>query len=271
MNGVSREWHLVAQESYLIRSCIASGLTDLRNASLGEKGRFYGGFFSMSIGLERLAKLTLIINQMQRNDLACPSSTTLRAYGHNLERLLAECQSVADDRQIQCELDFEATAMKGVLVEFLSRYARGLRYHNLDELTEPGQATDPLEEWDQILWSIFTSEVSTRKVQSTLNNASISYELLDGHTVISHHDLSRNPMNLRDYVLLPQVIDASSPYAVLHLIEIVAEVNKVQFQVADEISELGPRSEASPIPVVQEFYHFLEGDRRRHLTKKKWP
>ena len=270
MNGVSREWHLVVQESHLIRSCIASGLTNLRNANLGEKGLFYGGFFSMSIALERLSKLTLILDHMQKNNLACPSSATLRAYGHDLVRLLAECQSIADDRGIPCELGFEATSPKGVLVGFLSRYARGLRYHNLDELAEPGQATDPLEEWDQILWSIFTSEVSTRKVQSVLRNASIHFEMLDGHTIIRHHDLSKQPMDLRDYVLLPQVIDAASPYVILHLIEIINEINKIQFQVADDILSQGSRGH-EPIPIVEEFYYFLVGGRRRSLTKKRWP
>jgi hypothetical protein len=71
----------------------------------------------------------------------------------------------------------------------------------------------------------------------------------------------------------PLVIELAAPYACCHIIEIVQEINRAQFAVADIAEKEAHRMGLTTpiVPYVQEFYYFLEGGRLRHLRKKRWP
>jgi hypothetical protein len=140
----SQEWHLIHQESSLVSSCLFKGLTDLRRASINNKGLFYTAFYNLAIGLERLLKLTLIIEHMRTHNLSCPTSGYIRRLGHNLIQLLNECQKCANTINISCDLTFYSSAIKQDILSLLNDYSNGLRYHNLDALVGQSNGRDPL-------------------------------------------------------------------------------------------------------------------------------
>lgn len=266
-----KEWHLLAQESHLIQALLANGFTDLRKANLDRKGLFYAGFYNVAIGLERLMKATLIINYIQANRLACPSSDTLRSYGHDLKKLLIECQKIASDNGITCSLAFSGT--KSRILDFLDRYSRKLRYYNLDALSGSTASADPLEEWNSILREIFSKEVSRRSANRKIGQSLALASLLGESAIMMFHDLEKNPLSLEGCAIEPHVVELAAPYVCWHIIEMVHEINKVQFTVADAAeAEAHRMGLAAPVvPYVREFYSFLKGGRSRHLRKVRWP
>ena len=90
---------LLQQEGYLIRSCLALGLTELRNAHVHNKGSFYTALFNLSVGLERLLKAIVIIDHMLNNGLSVPTKKQLQAYGHNIIELYDACETIGTARQ----------------------------------------------------------------------------------------------------------------------------------------------------------------------------
>jgi hypothetical protein len=266
------QWHLIQQESSLISSCLFTGLTDLRNANIHDKGLFYTAFYNLAIGLERLLKLTLIIDYMHCNNLQCPTSKYVRAYGHDLIKLSQACQQRADAIDLPCDLKFSSSIRKQELVAFLNDYSNGLRYHNLDTLQGNASGRDPLASWNDIINSIYMDEVSGRKKINIESKAQILANSIREYSIILHHGLDQSELDVDTFTLQPAQINASAPYAIVHVIEIVNEINKLHFKVADMISlECSKQGKPDYVPYVQEGYSVFNNSRRYLLDKKKWP
>src|SRR4051812_39579658 len=107
----SHLFFLLQQEGYITRSCICTGLTEARNANLGEKGRYYTAFFQLAIGVERLAKLALILDHMVSHNLAAPGGKTVRAYGHDLITLYHAAAKVANVRAYNSATQFNQSQL----------------------------------------------------------------------------------------------------------------------------------------------------------------
>lgn len=267
------EWHLVHQESSLVSSCIFKGLTDLRLANISSKGLFYTAFYNLAIGLERLLKLTLILDHMQANDLTCPTSGYIRSLGHNLIRLLSECQKRVDSIGIICDLTFSGLTVKQEILQLLNDYSNGLRYHNLDALVGRSSGTDPLSSWNGIIMKIYQDEVSDLKKRRIKLQANFFTDLLQDNAIALHHDLDQKPLGLDGFMLIPAVIEAASPYVVCHLVEITNEINKLHFAIANLVYlECNKQGRSTPvIPFVHEYYARLFNSRQYLLRKKRWP
>jgi len=83
-----RSFLLLQQEAFLIRTSLAQGLTLLGSANIGEKGKYYGAFFGLSIGIERLLKVILILDHMATHGANPPERSAVRAYGHDILGLI---------------------------------------------------------------------------------------------------------------------------------------------------------------------------------------
>mgnify|MGYP001575499331 CR=1 FL=1 len=74
---LSERFKVLNREADLICGLITSGIEDLRNISKGS-AYYYQSFYSLSVGLERLMKLILYLEN---------PSTNLRSFNHNLVQL----------------------------------------------------------------------------------------------------------------------------------------------------------------------------------------
>jgi hypothetical protein len=267
------EWHLVQQESSLVSSCIFKGLTDLRKANIYEIGLFYTAFYNLAIGLERLLKLTLIIDYLQANGLVCPTSNYVRRHGHDLTNLLNACQIRATSLGVSCDLSFSGSLRKQQILRLLNDYSNGLRYHNLDALQGGRRGRDPLASWNDIILDIYRDEVSSRRQAVLENRAKFSADALRDLAVVVYHGLDQRSLDIDGFALIPAQIDAAAPYAVYHIIEIVKEINKLHFTVADLTHQECDRQgrDIPVVPFVHESYYVLNNSRRYLLDKKAWP
>lgn len=136
------------QEAHLASSLCDTGLTALRNADAATPGRYYQGFFAISISLERFAKLLIAVDLLV-DEGRFPTRKEMKALAHRLTDALARLEEIAEKRKVNCVLPSNRAESEEV-IGFLTDFAVEKRYYNLDFLggalgTDPYR--DPVATW----------------------------------------------------------------------------------------------------------------------------
>lgn len=134
-----------------MRQLIGSGATALGRASYADKmGEYYTAFFGLSVGLERLAKLILVVNHAISNRGAMPAESVVRQYGHKLADLMDAANEVALKHSLKLDYARPANPISAKIIECLDSFAdasRG-RHANFAALGDPNLGKDePIRKW----------------------------------------------------------------------------------------------------------------------------
>ncbi len=264
---------ILSQEGYLIRSCICTGLTEIRNANIGDKGRFYAGFFQLSIGIERLAKLALILDYMVENELSPPGERYVRKFNHNIETLFDELQKIAAKRQSATLSEFGLAEIPKEILVFLSIFARKTRYANLDGLAKGAVANEPVSEWSEVLIKILQANVRQKSIDKILAQGQALAEVISSFTMVRSFDLQNKPLSVKDWLTVPQLLYRASKYAIWEISRIIRPMIDITDELAWDAREINIKKDSSVcrIPELREFFWFLPRERSYILRKKRWP
>jgi hypothetical protein len=82
------KWRALGREAALASEHIALGVSALGRANHSQYAYYSEAFFALSVGLERSCKLGLVVDYALRNGGTFPRTPDVRAFGHDLERLL---------------------------------------------------------------------------------------------------------------------------------------------------------------------------------------
>ena len=118
---LNHRFKLLNRETALATGLIAGGLADLKKVPHGD-AYYYEAFYALSLGIERMLKLLLVVEDTQAN---------IRRHGHNLVKLY----DAAD-------IHFAEASIEQKLLVFLSAFASGSRYSILDALSNRSYETD---------------------------------------------------------------------------------------------------------------------------------
>ncbi|UVK87454.1 hypothetical protein LOY52_21730 [Pseudomonas sp. B21-051] len=261
-----RLYKTLEQESLVIRSCLATGLTELRNANLNEKGRYYSAFFQLAIGIERLAKLALILDHMARNSLQAPGQSTVKGYGHDLRILVSKASAVSSLRIL-------LTPLCTKIVSFLSDFAMGMRYANLDALATGRTQRDPFSEWNDILQEVIATKIR-RSTHHRISRASNSLAgLLGSNTMVLASDLAGEPLTLSSFYSEPSVLDTASKHLVWEVVTLLGPLRDVVVQLGETVDSIAASRQppSDRVPYLSEFFDFIWVDRPYVMRKKRWP
>lgn len=263
----------LSQEGYVIQSCLTIGLTELRNANLNEKGRYYTAFFQLAIGIERLAKLALILDHMAQNELQAPGRPVVKGYGHDLRTLISNVSNVVSARGYDLSTPFPTDPLCTRVVAFLSDFATGMRYANLDALASGKLQRDPLGEWNEILQHTIASKMSDAAKHKINTRATAIAEALEGHAAVFASDLAGNPLTLSSAFSEPSALDTASKYLVWEVCTLLAPLRDsvVSAGYAADAVAVSINPHGDRVPVLSEFFDFLWLDRKYVLRKKRWP
>jgi hypothetical protein len=159
----SRTFLLLQNEGYLLQGCLRSALVTLLKSSSAERGPLYAALFNYSIGLERLLKLSLILDHCIANKGALPTHAQIKAYGHDIGTLYTAAKEVAERFHVEIPEAIQCDELDESLIELLADFATSGRYFNLDALTGGGKSADPLPEWGRILAKVYERDVPPLK------------------------------------------------------------------------------------------------------------
>lgn len=169
-------WHALHREASLIRQLIGSGVTALGRANYADKkGEYYNAFFGLSVGIERLAKLVLVMDHAIDSQGELPDQRKIRAYGHELVRLMDEVEGVCVRRSLPMEHTRPSENIPKCVIECLDTFAdakRG-RYANFQTLGDPNFEAEfePIRKWwaevaDPILQEHYKNTATERRVNA---------------------------------------------------------------------------------------------------------
>ena len=264
---------LLQQEGYLIRTSLGQGLTLLRSADLGEKGHYYGAFFGLSIGLERMLKVIVILDHMSRNQLAPPSGAVLRKLGHDLQGLLTAVRGIPS-RQSPHPMDrIRPGSIEQDIVDHLGQFAEACgRYANLDALTSGRVQADPLGNWKRILERILEEDVPGRAKDKARIGGKALAAAMSGSAKVIAHDLGKQPLSLEEWFVIPRMHELAAPKAIARTFGILRPVKSLLEEVNDLVTaETHRQRHATPVvPFMYEFFDFIS-DHPSVLHKKRWP
>ncbi|WP_419939306.1 hypothetical protein [Candidatus Palauibacter sp.] len=145
------EWHSIGRETKLVRHLLGVGATSLGRAGYGDNmGEYYIAFFGLSVGLERLAKLVLVVDHAISNDGTMPSDNMVKEYGHKLVRLFDAAAEIETRHDVRLKYDRPTDPISVKIIDSLDAFAdaRRGRYANFAALGNPSLSKEePIARW----------------------------------------------------------------------------------------------------------------------------
>lgn len=250
---------LLTREAALAAVSIGNGLTQVSRYNYAEVGYFYSGIFSYCIGLERVLKLILIDEHRLQHDGAFPSNEELKSHGHRLSDLIDLAVSISDRHGLGVDSsDLHDDIIKSIVV-FLTDFAVGARYYNLDCLTGHDQGNDePLVRWQKEV----CAKLLIRHFNPTLNRQFI-LPLAHPSFLVRHTSDDGTPMNdMGSMIEEGTQIRAKQAYSRLYLYRIARFAVEVQREL---------EFKGGFVPHLHEFFClFTSRDHKWILRKKIW-
>jgi len=138
------------KEGALSSEMLATGVTTLRKANNSNPGLFSLSFFSLSIGMERAAKIAIVLDYYLENQCNFPSDAHLKKFGHDVESLFAAVVTINRKRlKAGGNLPIPDGTIHAAIIRTLSEFGKATRYHNLDSLVQGRAASlkNPERAW----------------------------------------------------------------------------------------------------------------------------
>ncbi|MFD4788331.1 hypothetical protein ACFWN1_14975 [Streptomyces sp. NPDC058459] len=142
----------ILHEAGLAAQALCVGLTTLRKANYQQTERYYGGFFNYTIGLERVMKLTILLDSLVTDGKFLSDKQLKDSYGHDLSKMLnavREIRAKLDQGEFRWQLPHPNIIDDAVA--FLAEFAKTTRYYNLDVLSGKTPSLHPVARWFQVV------------------------------------------------------------------------------------------------------------------------
>lgn len=201
----SAEWHSIGREAALVRHLLGAGVTGLGKANYADKtGEYYIAFFGLSIGLERLAKLTLVADYAITENGKMPDEQYLeelrKKFGHKLVDLLNAVDVLSKKWDLKLDYGRPTTEISAAIINCLDAFAdaRRGRYANFTTLGDPdfGEQEPIRKWWNDVAERILTEHYYGKSAQKRIeNNAKIVDALISPFTFVSYTNEKGDAMN----------------------------------------------------------------------------
>ena len=267
-------FHALQQECFLINSCLLSGFEFMVKGSFSDvnQGHYYAALFQLSIGLERILKLTVasdhILGNVKENKKIIHEgfNKDLKSKGHNLIDLYETvCNlSVKYDHRIP-RIEKESTQHK--ILDCIDRFAQAPgRYYHISNI-EFSNSKSPLETLQDVHEKIKGDELSETKKRNIENRV---FKNLSPTLQID--DIANNTGYVHDFYA-EELTREVNPYIVLNLVKLLIPIidllNEFSLQ-CHEIQTTKYIRNYPTIPYYGEFFDFRFTTRRDIMRRKCW-
>lgn len=260
-------WQALSREASLAAEQMGMGVTVLAKANYAHHGHYPQAFFALSIGMERAAKLALLLNHAIENGGRFPANRQLRDYGHDLQSLLSDIDKLGVG-----EYRLPATPIHNAILETLSEFAMNItRYYNLDFVTNAPKVhmrEDPVAKWFRtVIQPAYDQFVSSKKKAQIESNAQLIEEVAGRFMMVRHHaEDGRELTSIRSASHQTGMLSAAMPYVRLHILQIVRFLSSV-------IGTQGYRAHAvgmQDVPYLSEFFGIFDNDDATLKRRQTW-
>lgn len=264
---MNANWQALSREASLAAEQMGMGVTVLAKANYAHHGHYPQAFFALSIGIERAAKLALLLDHAIQNGGRFPANKQLRDYGHNLKSLLSDVDEITVG-----EYRLPVTPIHNAILETLAEFAMNItRYYNLDFVTNARNVQtreDPIAKWFRTVISpTYEQCVPARKKAQIAHNARLMERLTGSITMVMHH--AEDGSELTSVGPASQqtgMLEAAMPHVRLHILQIVRFLSSV-------LSALGHHAQAKgmqDVPCLSEYFAIFNNDDAMLKSRKTW-
>lgn len=209
------------------------------------------------------------MDHMLQNELAVPTKTALKTYGHSIQDLYDTCAKIATKRNVQLEFRTQLDSPAQEILQLLDDFAKTTRYYNLDSLSQAQSGIDPLVHWDRLISVVLKSDFSTKKINTAIAEANYVAERIQGITATVMPGMDQSALTTQKALIIPSLQRLAIPYIVLRLMKMLTELRAL-------ISELSHQAYSLPVncppfPQMQDFLEWVWDDRKYVLRKRRWP
>lgn len=266
------------QECYLARTSILSGIEYLLKAEIFDAhndGLFYSSFFSLSIGIERFLKITLVTEYMYTNDYNKVPENWLKNLSHDLIKLFDECNKITIKHNIKIESLGNTDEINYKIINHLSKYAKYNRYQNLDDLTDKFSKSKykkdlhPIHEWVLISKKITEQNISKNKYESGLSKFIEQYP---HHGYSYYLDFDGQALHTTDLFAYKFIVNKAKPLILFRLIQLLKPFYELLNQISLDCNN-GPNSDLTglvKLPYYGELFPFFYIQLNQLKRNKNW-
>lgn len=266
-------WQALAKEAGLAAEHLALGATALGRANYAQKAHYSQAFFALTIGLERSAKLALVVDHAISHGGSFPTARSVRKHGHDLRSLLDFADDIAAQFQSQQVTSdrLPRGPIHNEIVSILTDFADNVtRYFNLDFVTG-GSATDvqdPIEAWnDRVIAPVLEKHLSERKARRIRANAEAAAVMMEPFTLVRHHSESGEELNtVFDASLQTGLLNAATPYCRMYVMQIMRFFSHLM----SDLTYASHVAQLEEIPSLSEFYRVFNNDDAYFRRRKTW-
>jgi hypothetical protein len=170
------KWQAIGRELGLALEHLAQGVLALDRANYQRPAEYHRAFFSLSLGFERLAKLAIVLDHVIDHGGTYPNEGVVRAYNHDIEKLLDAVAEIAERRGFAVERP--GSRVQYGIVRALTQFAMNItRYYNLDLLTGTARADDPITIWWKEVRETVLAEHLTERDRSRIESQAVALGL----------------------------------------------------------------------------------------------
>lgn len=264
-------WQALAREAGIAAEQLAVGVTTLGKANYAHKGLYYKAFFDLSIGFERTAKLTFILDFYIDNEGNFPSKKLLMDLGHNLEKLLNKTDMISEKIELKNNQRRPKAKIHRGIIKTLSEFAISTRYYNLNFLAGDSKAanrSDPLKVWyERVITPILEKHYTERQRKKHLQNASIIETIIgDSATIIHHTETGENLDTAFNASLQTAKIEFAKPYSRMYVMQIIRFLAYLLSELSYKAMDHGMED----IPCMSDFFRIFYSNDKYFKRRKTW-
>lgn len=259
------------EEASFTKELLAQGVTQLYKANYATKGIYYQSFVLLSTGIERLAKLCLILDYYIDSNGQLPTEKQIRNYGHEIPKLINSCEDISKKHSIGFHFKYKMDMdIKKSIIDLLGDFAKSSgRYSNINILTnQEDKSIDCIKQWFvNVDIPLYEKHVTKYKKLKIEKNADFIGNLLNSYASTSF--ISENNTEISDAVEASKrtgIWKAVSPYRQLYMLQIIRYLTEILRALGYKAMSINP----GDIPFFSEIFGLFYNSNEYFRGRKTW-
>ncbi len=255
------------KEAQFTKEMLGTGATQIRRATYASKGIYFQAFTSLSTGLERAGKLSLMLD-FYIDSGVFPDKEDVKKIGHNLQLIHSKLNAIVAKRKLTDEFLNELSGpVHLAILRVLSEFAVGARYSNINLLVNDSRQSDPISLWHTTVSEpLFETKVSKARRDTIRRNAHLAEALLGPVSSVLHTSETGSMItDMRDASYRTGMHEAVAPYTQLCVLQIIrywtVVVSSLQYLAMNKSDD---------IPHFSEIFALFYNDDSYLRTRKTW-
>lgn len=259
------------EEAQFTKEILAIGVTQLYKANYASKGIYYQSFTCLSTGLERLAKLCLILDCYIQNSGILPSEEYIRNYGHRIPELYLACREIANSQKVAFRFSYKMDKkIHQSIINLFGSFAESSgRYSNINILLgKESKSTDCIDRWFyNVDIPLYDKHVSRKKKDGIEYRSYIIGNILNPITLVQ--------FTAEDHAELTDAIEASrrtgiwkavAPYRQLYVLQTIRYLTELLIALGHKAMAI----QAADIPYFGEIFGLFYNSNSYFRSRKTW-